>query len=631
MCSKEEKVIQRKMRYLGNKTRMIDNIKDFIKDMGIRGETFCDLFTGSACVADNFKNEYKIIANDLLESSCIFAKAKINNSSVPSFENFKSKYKCDIFEYFSTKEYPYKDNHFIWNNYSPKGGRQFFTEEVANRIDGIRLEIEEFYKDNIINENEYNFLLASLLETIMGLSNTTGTYEAFLKVWDKRAYKKFTLMPISMLNANLASKENVVFNEDANSLIRKISGDILYLDTPYTITDYNSAYHILETVVKYDNPEIRGITGRRINKLEKSEYSVKTKVYDAYEDLIKNAKFEHIIISYSTQSLLPVDDLLSMLNKYAADEVKIKYYPFREYKNIRASQKSENLREVLIYLRKNKIDDDKLLKSPLNYSGSKNYIVDQIIEQLPKKLDTFVDAMGGAFNVGINVKNASKVVYNEYNPFVYEIIDMLLNENKEQVISKVNKIIKKFSLKKGDKEKYIEYRKYYNCNKNPLNLFVLQMYCFQNQLRFNQAHDFNTPVGNCACNETTYERIREFIPKSKTFATTNLDFKDININKYSSDTVFYFDPPYIITNATYNDGKRGFKGWDSVQEESLLSFLDKIDKNGQKFLLSNVINHNGKVNKLLLSWAENNKYRIVKLKPHAGRYGSREEVLIKNY
>ena len=619
------------MRYLGNKTRMIDHIKQFIVDMNVCGETFCDLFAGSASVADSFKDKYQIIANDLLQSSCVFAKAKINNSCVPEFRKFEAKFGCNIFEYFSKKEYPYDKNHFIWMNYSPKGGRQFFTEQVANKIDGIRLEIKDLYNNKILNENEYNFVLASLLETIMGLSNTTGTYEAFLKVWDKRAYKTFVLSPISISDLKPKSDKNIVYNEDANDLIKKISGDILYLDTPYTITDYNSAYHILETIVKYDNPEIRGITGRRVNKLEKSKYSVKTKVFEAYEDLIKNAKFKHIIISYSTQSLLPIDDFLVMLNKYSKGDVKIKYYPFREYKNIRASQKGENLKEVLIYLEKDDSQENKFIKSPLNYSGSKNYIVDQIIEQLPEKIGAFVDAMGGAFNVGVNVQNADKVIYNEYNPFVYEIVNMLLNEDKENIIKNVNDVIKKFSLKKGDKENYIKYRKYYNANKTPLNLFVLQMYCFQNQLRFNQAHDFNTPVGNCACNETTYERIRTFIPKSKAFSTTNLDFKDIDIYKYPMDTVFYFDPPYIITNATYNDGKRGFKGWDLDQEKMLLSFLNKINKNGQKFLLSNVINHNGKVNELLLTWAKENKYEIVKLKPHAGRYGSREEVLVKNY
>lgn len=619
------------MRYLGNKTRMINNIDTFINELGIDGEVFCDLFAGSSSVADFFKGKYKIIANDLLISSYVFAKAKICNGKIPDFVVFKEKYGIDPFNYFSNKEYEYSDNHFIWKNYSPKGNRQFFTEEVANKIDGIRIELQEFKDSLIIDENEYYFLLASLLETIMGLSNTTGTYEAFLKQWDKRAFKSFELMPLEMNNCKLYSNDNIVYNMDSNELIKQLTGDILYLDTPYTITDYNSAYHLLETIVRYDTPEIRGVTGRRVNKVEKSKYSIQNKVAEAYEDLIKNAKFKHIIISYSTQSLLPVEELVKIINRYTSNEVVVKYYPFREYKNIRSSKKGDNLQEVLIYFSKQQDKDEEYIKSPLNYSGSKNYIVDQIIEQLPSSFEVFVDAMGGAFNVGINVSNAKTVIYNEYNPFVYEIIDMLLTSDKNELISKVQEIVTRFGLEKGNKERYIEYRKYYNKHKTPLNLFVLQMYCFQNQLRFNQKHDFNTPVGNCGCNETTFDRIRTFIPKSKQVLTSNLDFYELNYTSLPKNTVFYFDPPYIITNATYNDGKRGFKGWDESQEKRLLEYLDMINANGQLFLLSNVIYHNGKTNELLLEWATSNNYKIVKLNPHAGRYGSREEVLIRNY
>lgn len=443
------------MRYLGNKTRMINNIDAFISELGIKGETFCDLFAGSSSVADHFKDRYKILANDLLTSSYVFAKAKLSNGNIPSFNTFKAKYGTDPFTYFTNKEYDYSDDHFIWKNYSPKGGRQFFTEEIANKIDGIRIEIQELKESLVITENEYYFLLASLLESVMGLSNTTGTYEAFLKQWDKRAFKKFELLPLEMNCCELYSTENVVYNMDSNVLIKQLVGDILYLDTPYTITDYNSAYHLLETIVKYDMPEIRGVTGRRVKKAEKSKYSIQNKVAEAYDDLIKNANFEHIIISYSTQSLLSVEELVDIIKKYASGEVTIKYYPFREYKNIRSSQKGDNLQEVLIYFHKKQRKCVDYIKSPLNYSGSKNYIVDQIIEQLPASFDVFVDAMGGAFNVGVNVSDANTVIYNEYNPFVYEIMKMLLSVDKEELIDDVQKIITRFELKKGDRSQEI--------------------------------------------------------------------------------------------------------------------------------------------------------------------------------
>lgn len=340
------------MRYLGNKTRMMKNIDSFIKEREITGETFCDLFTGSASVADFFKDRYIIIANDLLASSCVFANAKINNGNIPTFEKFRKNKQTDPFTYFSNKSYDFDDSHFIWKNYSPKNDRQFFTEDIANRIDGIRLELDDLIRNGIIDENEFNYLLGSLLETVMGLSNTTGTYEAFLKDWDKRAFKEFVLEPLEMKHSPLYSTNNTIYNKDSNELIREISGDILYLDTPYTVTDYNSAYHLLETITKYDNPEIRGKTGRRVKRPEKSHYTVLKKVPTAYEDLIRNARFKDIIISYSTQSLMPVDTLIKMLNKYSSEEVFVKYYPYREYKNIRSSQKGGNLREILIHMKK---------------------------------------------------------------------------------------------------------------------------------------------------------------------------------------------------------------------------------------------------------------------------------------
>ena len=67
-------------------------------------------------------------------------------------------------------------------------------------------------------------------------------------------------------------------------------------------------------------------------------------------------------------------------------------------------------------------------------------------------------------------------------------------------------------------------------------------------------------------------------------------------------TVFYFDPPYFITNAAYNDGKRGLDDWTANEESKLLSTLSMLNLNGYKFMLSNVIEHKGKKNHLLTEW-----------------------------
>lgn len=96
----------------------------------------------------------------------------------------------------------------------------------------------------------------------MGVSNTTGTYEAYLKNWDNRALKEFELQPINIRKTNKIFN-NTIYNKDSNELLRRITGDVLYIDPPYTVTDYNSAYHVLESISKYDYPTIGGTTGRR--------------------------------------------------------------------------------------------------------------------------------------------------------------------------------------------------------------------------------------------------------------------------------------------------------------------------------------------------------------------------------
>lgn len=613
------------MRYLGNKTRMLENINSVILDNNITEGIFCDLFAGSGSVGDYFKERFQIISNDFLHSLSIVNKAKLENKDMPSFKDFIKKYGVDPFTYFNNKIYISDSQFFITNNYSPKGNRQFFTEKNAIKIDGIRIEIEKLYKDFIIDLKERNFLIASLIESVMGVSNTTGTYEAYLKNWDNRALKEFELQPINIRKANKIFN-NTIYNKDSNELLRKINGDVLYIDPPYTVTDYNSAYHVLESISKYDYPTIGGITGRRKEITKKSKYTKKKQALINFEDLFRQANFNHILVSYSTQGLVSVDELVELAKKFAINnEVKVYEFPFREYKNIRSSQKGDDLKEIILYFKKNL----EIIKSPLNYTGSKYSILNEITKVLPKHISTFIDIMGGAFNVGVNVV-AEKVIYNEFLPHTFNIIKTLLNEDSSYIINKVETIINDFKLEKSNKENYILLRNDYNNSKDIYKLFVLHMYCFQNQMRFNGKLEFNSPVGNCSYNSTLTERIQKFIPRTINYELFNLSYKDLDITHLDKESVFYFDPPYFMTNATYNDGKRGFIGWNADEETKLLEYITFLHKNGFKFILSNVIYHNENTNYILAEWVNTHKFNVVNI-DNVGAKNTRDEVIITNY
>lgn len=618
------------MRYLGNKTKLLGFIDNVIKKYKIEGEVFADLFSGTGAVSDYFKDKYKIISNDWMYYAFVLSKAKTMNSKIPEFNPFKKKFGILPFEWLNQRVYKPTNEYFIYNNYTPINERMFFIESNAIKIDGIRIDIEDLYQENLLEENEYFYLLASLLESVTKVSNTSGTYEAFFKFWESRANKSFVLEPLAMEYKNVFAADNRCFNEDANKLARTIEGDILYVDTPYTITQYASAYHILETIARYDDPEISGKTGRRQKDRKMSGFSRKKDVKVFFEDLFRQANFKHVLISYSNQGLVSLEELVEIAKKFAVDGiVNVEELPYREYKNLNKSKKGDGakLKEVIIYFRKH----TEYIKSPLNYSGSKDALLSAIFKELPKHVGTFVDAMGGAFNVGVNIIAMDRVIYNEYNPFIFSIIKMLLCKNKGELLSEIQNNINYWGLSQEKKETYLEFRKHYNFkDKSALNLFILHMFSFQNLIRFNSKFEFNTPIGNSGFTDNMKQRVVEFKSKTKLVEFYNDSFDELDLDRFEKGTVFYFDPPYLITTAEYNDGKRGLKGWNSESEVKLLAFLHKLDKKGFFFMLSNVIAHKEKVNNLLTEWIKTHDYNVIIMGKTGSRY-PRTEVLVKNF
>ncbi|HEY9059183.1 MAG TPA: DNA adenine methylase [Pseudobacteroides sp.] len=617
------------MRYLGSKIKLLNTIEDIIKKYDIEGYTFADLFSGTSCVGDYFKDRYKIQSNDFLYFSYVMSRAKLTNSKTPSFSNFTKEYKRNIFDWLNSIEFTADTNYFIYNNYTPIGGRMFFTEENGKKIDGIRIKIEDLYREQIVSENEYFFLLASLIESTTKVSNTSGTYEAFFKFWDSRATKDFIIEPLEINQQELFA-QNDVYNEETNSLARRIEGDIAYIDPPYTVTQYVSAYHMFETIAKYDSPDIKGVGGKRGRGNKNSLYAQRTKAFQAFEDLFRQINYKHILLSYSNQGLVSIEDLVELAELFAKDgRVYIESIDYREYQNHRSSNKrnGESLNEVIIYFQK----DVSLNKSPLNYSGSKDTLLPAIVKELPSSINTFVDVMGGAFNVGANIVATDCIVYNELNQYVYEIIEWLLKTDKTEIVEGIEKRIADYKLEKGKKGPFDKLRLAYNeVDKCPLNLYLLHMYSFQNMIRFNSEHKFNTPIGVAGYSEDIKQRILNFKVKAKNLKMMNVDYTSINWSEYPSDTVFYFDPPYFITSAAYNDGKRGMKGWSADEEVELLNTLSYIDSLGYKFMLSNVINHKERTNHLLLKWVEEHGFRIIDIGISGWRY-AKNEVLIVNY
>lgn len=255
----------------------------------------------------------------------------------------------------------------------------------------------------------------------------------------------------------------------------------------------------------------------------------------------------------------------------------------------------------------------KYIASPLNYIGGKYKLLSQILPLFPKDIRIFVDLFCGGCNVGINV-DSDIVVFNDNLVYLIDLYKAFNDNSQEEIINYIENRIQEFNLSLTNQNGYLKLRDTYNHSKEPLDLFVLIAYSFNHQIRFNSSHQFNNPFGkerssfNPRMKSNLLNFIGELKRKKVEFYSNNFD--ELDLSKLDTNDFVYADPPYLITRGTYNDGKRGFTGWNEETEEKLLTLLDSLNDRGVKFALSNVIEHNGKSNEMLKKWLENNNYII---------------------
>lgn len=251
------------------------------------------------------------------------------------------------------------------------------------------------------------------------------------------------------------------------------------------------------------------------------------------------------------------------------------------------------------------------IKSPLNYIGGKYKILSPIFEIFPDKISTFIDLFAGGFNVGINV-NADKIICNDQINYLIELYHYFAITDIKKMIEEINERIEEFQLSLHNAEGYDALRNRYNETKNIVDFFVLTCYSFNHQIRFNNHQKFNVPFGKerSSYNGNIENNLIIFCEalKKKHIEFQNKDFLDIDVSFLGIDDLVYCDPPYLISTGSYNDGKRGFKDWTPTEEHQLLELLDKLNVQGTRFALSNVLYHKGLSNDLLIEWSK--RYHI---------------------
>jgi adenine-specific DNA-methyltransferase len=308
------------MNYIGSKHTLLPFIEQTFRHISDGDEkTACDIFAGTGSVGRLFKRlGLRVIANDLQYYAFALNKAYIEINEQPEFAGLRQTYKEEFARFEADDDMPRPalafvnslpgTRGFVAKNYGPVGGRFYYSEENAEKADAIRQAIEKWFAEGTIREDEYFYLLCSLLEAIDQVANTASVYGAFLKKFKQSALKPLLLKPLTLHNHVTGCR---AVRRDANDLIEELECDVLYLDPPYNHRQYGANYHVLETIAAYDAPKLNGVTGMR--DYPRSRYCKPRVAREALEHLITSARARHILMSYNDEGVLSLEEIHRIL------------------------------------------------------------------------------------------------------------------------------------------------------------------------------------------------------------------------------------------------------------------------------------------------------------------------------
>lgn len=303
------------VRYLGSKNKIIPLIHEVVNSLPLKDKTLIDVFTGTTRVAQSFKAAgYKVTTSDLSWASEAYSNAFICNSGSTAYMQ----------PYIDKLNAVVGQADWITNNYCDITNKEGVNIKVwkaknGQKADAARELIETFP----LSRQEKLYLVTSVIFALDKVDNTVGLQQAYLKGWKSGRVDtdlKFNLLPefVGPIGNHIVG--------DALS-IQYPEAEVAYLDPPYTPADYSTYYHIWDSIVRWDKPEVSLKTNRRLDRVKKKTndkwdknmvspwYSNKTAV-EATKQLVKRLPVKYVVFSYSDEGLISLDEMKDICSEY---------------------------------------------------------------------------------------------------------------------------------------------------------------------------------------------------------------------------------------------------------------------------------------------------------------------------
>lgn len=331
------------IRYMGNKSKLINYIIPAIREITPVDGVVCDLMAGSNSVSYALKEYFTVYTNDVQTYSYAISKGLIENNQYSiSMASAIADVQNNIIE---NRNHGYY--HLFYDTYSGT----YFSEQQCKDIDSVKYAIDQLED----NGKKYLYITA-LMAAMCTIQSSPGHFAQFMPATHSRIIPLQAMNLIDEFYKKCDNYSNIYFNNCNNRCFCMDYKELfntgflnnintIYLDSPYSQEQYSRFYHVLETLVKYDYPKVEHKAKYRTDRFM-SDFCYKNKVATEFTNIISYCAINNInlLISYSNKALLPINELTDICNNYF-ENVETTYI---DYKHSTQGKGSQELKELLI-------------------------------------------------------------------------------------------------------------------------------------------------------------------------------------------------------------------------------------------------------------------------------------------
>ena len=375
---------------MGSKASILRFIGEGLSEVHTQGRPIVDLFAGACAISGGFGHLGPIISNDIQNYSASIASVylrpaqRIGNYDIADLARPLAEEKMSFLP--RGLEYPSRaslskfnriERHnrtllkhsfpFQYHLFTKFYSGTWWSAEQCVWIDSIREVLDTLLKEEKIDGADFHFGLTCLMHAMAYTSQGTGHYAQYrdakteASMNDINKYRRksveatFTKRIWTLLDWNLGNvidHGHQAFAMDYRECLAQIPPSVVYADPPYAFVHYSRFYHAIETLVKYDYPElqVKGnaiVKGRYRVDRHQSPFCIRTQVHRAFVDLFDGVRRSEsdLLLSYSNTGMIDIDVLIDLATSTFGREYKV-WFENIDHDHMTMGRRNDRSRQV---------------------------------------------------------------------------------------------------------------------------------------------------------------------------------------------------------------------------------------------------------------------------------------------